>query len=152
MSRIVYNDFDGEDFGFAEGRWLAHMKSACMGRPGQKVFGELEAVLAAMPDKRLIEGSLTNPDGEVCALGALARNRGMDLSAVFAETDEEVQMWAARELGLTETLAWVIMEENDEELETATPERRHAAMLAWVQGWQRAPARMFAEYKSSHLP
>lgn len=81
MSRHGYvdsDDFDGDHL--QQGRWRAQVTSAMRGRRGQRFLVDLIAALDALPDKRLIAGNLENGEGQVCALGALGRLRGVKVN------------------------------------------------------------------------
>ena len=71
-------DFTDRDDILAFGRWRAATKSALRGKRGQKFLRELLATLDAMPDKRLIEGELVTPEGEVCAVGSYLRAKSLN--------------------------------------------------------------------------
>lgn len=81
MSRSGYTD-DGLD-SWQVIRWRGAVASAIRGRRGQALLTELLAALDAMPVKELIKEQLVE-DGAVCALGALGRARGVDMSAIGA--------------------------------------------------------------------
>ncbi len=143
-----------EDFsGLEAGRWLARVRSALFGRPGQAVMAELEEALLALHHHRLIEGALFDADGEVCALGALGLRREVELPTGGDEEDvSETAFWAETHLGITYTLAWVIQEANDVQFGRLSPEARYAAVFNWVRKWQMDPEAAFAQYKSFVLP
>lgn len=97
--------YEGDDCdNLAEGRYLNNARRSLWGRKGQAVLREVRAALLAMPEKRLIAGSLLK-DGEVCAIGAWARYRleqgpivGVVNSArtVWQSWDEVVELCAPR--------------------------------------------------------
>src|SRR5437762_7743973 len=108
MSRHGYTD-DCENM-WDMIRWSGAVKSTLRGRRGQDFLRELLAALDALPEPRLIAEDLQNPvTGEVCALGAVARARGADVSTVSADDWEQV----SRLFGISETLAREIMFHND---------------------------------------
>lgn len=162
MSRIVYANGDSPDWGLRQGRWFARVRAAMLGKRGQTVLRELAEALDAIPTQRLIHGALCNDNGDVCALGELARTRGIpdaELLKVAASLDEaddpafETAAWAARALDVTETLAWMVQDINDEEVsETASPETRYRAVRDMVQRWLDDPEGTYLSYKRLHLP
>lgn len=77
MSRINY--CDEEDYPGQFNLWHANCNRSLQGKRGQEELRQLRDALLALPDKRLIHGSLINADGEVCAIGAYARHKGLDL-------------------------------------------------------------------------
>jgi hypothetical protein len=110
----------------ALGRWRNTIDIAARGRRGQKFFRDLVAALDAMPEKRLVAGKLQK-EGEVCALGALGRARGVEL--------EKLDTYDYDTLGETfdiaHQLAQEVMYENDERY-CKTPEERWAAVRTWA--------------------
>ena len=71
MGRYDWMESCDEDW-LAYGRWLGRVKTVLNGKPGREALQELEAVLLAMPHKRLIEGTLCETGGEF----ALGENQG----------------------------------------------------------------------------
>ena len=146
MSRFSeYDDWDNETI-LATGRWKARMNAVLRGKPAQPFFRELEQALLAMPERRLIEGALVE-EGQVCALGQLLAHRqvqaGVSREQALATLEKEFP-WgddphsnadaAARETGMTVSLAELIQWMNDEEVGSGvTPERRWQAMLDWTR-------------------
>jgi hypothetical protein len=152
MSRSGY--CDDIDDPLALGRWRGQVKSAMRGRRGQNLLREMLAALDAMPDKRLIGHELEfsseraeqqkakwpwldaeTPegvrDGDVCALGAVGKARGLDMGAIDPEDSETV----ALTFDVAEPLAREIVFMNDEgNLYPETPEQRWQRMRAWVAG------------------
>ena len=124
MSRHGYSD-DPDPLDL--GRWRGRVASAIRGRRGQRLLRDLLAALDAMPEKRLIAHELEQ-DGEVCALGACARLRGIDVSDIDPEDSGRV----AAVFDIAEPLAREIVWENDEDWTDKTPEARWARMRKWV--------------------
>lgn len=93
MSRSGYSDDCDEQWQYA--LWRGTIARATRGKRGQKFFKELLAALDAMPEKRLYREVFDKgPEaGEVCALGALARAKGVDATKLDPEDD-----YAAEEL------------------------------------------------------
>lgn len=92
-------------------------------------------------------GAKAQEQGEgVCAIGAYLWHRkvkaGMDPDEAFASLppllDEDSGLWEtadlARRAGVTFTLAWDLAMRNDEVFSAKSPEERHAAFLAWIDG------------------
>jgi hypothetical protein len=91
-------------------RWRGAVKSAVRGKRGQAFFRDLIAALDAMPVKELHAHELRTADGAVCALGALASFRGVDVSAVDPHDTETV----ASTFGLSDALVRETVYMNDE--------------------------------------
>lgn len=108
--------------------WRGAVDSAMRGMRGQKLLGDLVAALDAMPVKRLIAWSLET-DGEVCALGACGRSRGIDVSKLDPEEPSQV----AKAFNIAPALAQEIVYMNDEyERTDETPEARWVRMRKWA--------------------
>lgn len=105
----LYDASDSEDV-LEYGRWRGAVSSAIKGKNGQAFLRELLAALDAIESQRLISESLENDHGEVCALGAIGRCRGLDLQSV----DYEDHAAVAKLFGINEKLAQEIMWVNDE--------------------------------------
>lgn len=134
MSRSGYCD-DLEPL--AQGRWTAQVRSATRGKRGQALLKDLLAALDWMPVKRLIVHDLVDRDGEVCALGACGKFRGLDMANIDPEEPEQV----AAAFDVAEQLAQEIVYWNDEygsvrkpdgSYGPETPEERWVRMRAWV--------------------
>jgi hypothetical protein len=126
MSRSGYSDDCDDDL--AMGRWRAVINSATRGKRGQKFFRDLVAALDAMPEKRLIDGELQTIEGEVCALGALARHRGRSVRGM----DTEDHRALGAEFDIARQLAAETMYMNDEDCQGETPEARWASVRRWA--------------------
>lgn len=110
MGRHGLTDAADSEDNLEYGRWRGAVASAIRGRKGQAFLRELLAALDAIEAQRLIGDELANEHGEVCALGALGRARGLDLEAVDYEDHEAV----AEFFDINEKLAQEIMWINDE--------------------------------------
>ena len=150
MGRSWEGDDCEEDGPPGYGRWMARVKAVLNGRPAQKHFQELEEALLAMPVKRLIQGSLCQR-WETCAVGEMAVHKrvkaGMSRRDALTEVkrskgtgkwqEEETAYntaeFAERDLGMTNTLGWLIGEANDEKFYGLSPEERWERMLAWTR-------------------
>jgi hypothetical protein len=108
---------------------MGALARATSGKRGQALLRELRATLEAMPSRRLISWKLEE-DGEVCALGALGRARGLDMSKIDPEDRDEV----AAAFGVAMSLAAEIMHQNDECSVgwKGSPEERWREMHRWV--------------------
>ncbi len=149
MTRSGYTDEEAEPGQFA--MWRGTVASAIRGRRGQAMLLDLLAALDAMPEKRLIVGHLNDADGEVCALGALAKYRGVDLSECedcidgdgYCDDPEYLAQKLANAFDIARPLAQEIQYLNDEHFEftyvnnkrhNCTPEERWKMMRGWVVG------------------
>lgn len=139
MTRITYYDDGDVDSILAYGRWERNSQATVRSKRGQASLRELEAALLALPEPRLYADTFctTLDDGTVqaCVLGALALHRGLDVPDYFDDelnADDQAR-WAANHLGLTYTLAWNLIERNDEMYAKATPDERFTMMLGWIR-------------------
>lgn len=111
--------------------WRGAVRSAIRGRRGQAFLRELRAALDAMPVKRLIEGELEQ-DGEVCAIGAVGRARGMDMSKIYVDDRDVV----AAAFGIAPALVAELEFYNDDDFGgydcERTPEKRWEVVSRWV--------------------
>lgn len=126
MSRSGYSD----DFGDNQWdliRWRGAVASAMRGRRGQAFLKEMLVTLDALPEKRLIAYDLEK-GGEVCAIGAVGRARGVDMSKMDPEDYDSV----AGQFGIATPLAQEIVYMNDDGWYGLTPEQRFERMRAWV--------------------
>lgn len=147
MSRSGYSDDEGEPGQFA--MWRGQVASAFRGRRGQRLLHDLVAALDAMPDKRLISQHIATPDGAVCALGALGKHRGVDLSRFeqriesdgYCNDPEYLSSGMAKEFDVAHQMISEIQYYNDEVFDfhyvdnkrvEYTPEERWQKMRDWV--------------------
>lgn len=82
-----------------------------------------------MPEKRLIADALET-DGEVCAIGAAGKARGIDMSLLEPEDGDGV----AAAFDISRALALEIVYMNDEAFDRETPEERFLKMREWIAG------------------
>lgn len=128
MSRSGYSD----DWDDGNG-WLYRraVDNALAGRRGQAFLKEMLAALDALPEKKLIEGELEH-SGAVCAIGAVGKARGVDMSRLDPEDADGV----AAKFGIAPAMAREIVHENDDDLcwrfPTETPEQRFDRMRKWI--------------------
>lgn len=127
MSRSGYSD-DLDEWDLI--RWRGQVASAIRGRRGQAMLRDLLVALDAMPEKTLVAHELETPQGEVCALGALGKARGLDMKEVDPEEPEAV----AALFDIAPQLAKEIVYMNDEYWWNITPAERWRRMRAWVAG------------------
>ena len=125
MSRSGYSD-DCENVEL----WRTTVRNAINGKRGQAFLRDLIASLDAMPTKELIVEELVTPDGQCCALGAVALKRGIDVSRVDPEDRERV----AQVFDIAPCMAAEIAYENDEcTFYAETPEKRWRRMRGWAE-------------------
>ena len=125
MSRSGYSeDLDNWDLI----KWRGQVTSAIRGQRGQKFLRDMLAAFEALPTKRLIANDIVSPEGEGCAMGALAVARGIDVARVDAEEPEAV----AALFDIAHQLAQEVAYENDEGGWHETPEQRYARMKTWI--------------------
>ena len=124
MSRSGYSDdCEGSDLAM----WRGTIASATRGRRGQRFFRDLVSALDAMPAKRLIANALgiEEPEGDVCALGALCRAKGKTLD----EDDTEDYEKLGETFDIASQLAQEVMFVNDE----AGPYRGETDEQRWLR-------------------
>lgn len=142
MSRSGYTDDYGDDDPLALGRWRSAVNNAIRGKRGQAFLHDLAATLDAMPEKKLSanvwDEAVTGmpfalKGGEVCALGAVAMARGIDLTMEDPEDDSVCEM-VANKLGIATAMAREIVYVNDEYGHyKTTPEKRWQIVRDWVR-------------------
>ncbi len=109
--------------------WRGAVESARRGKRGQTFFRDLVAALDALPEPRLIEDSLLTPTGEVCALGALGKARGIDLAPIDPEDSDTV----AGVFNIASALSREVVYVNDEwGPHNETPEQRFVRVRKWA--------------------
>lgn len=128
MSRSGYTfDTDPQELNCYRGA----VASATRGARGQAFLREMLAALDALPVKQLIAGDLESK-GKVCAIGAVGRARGMDMSKINPHEPTDVAYF----FGIAHALACEIAYENDEGLdcrdESETQAERYARVRRWV--------------------
>lgn len=106
MSRAEYSD-DLDQWMMI--RWRGQVTSAIRGKRGQAFLRELLAVLDAMPEKKLVRGEF-ELEGAYCALGAVAKARGLPLE----QFDPDDATRVGKHFNIANPLAREIMFENDE--------------------------------------
>ena len=143
MSRSGYSD-DYDDHG-ALNRWRANVDRAIAGKRGQAFLREMASALDAMPVKELVAEDIVRDSEHVCAMGAVALARKLDVSKLDVDDPGTV----ADTFGIARALACEIAYENDENaplyapgppgpagewtrLTPETPAQRWQRMRKWV--------------------
>lgn len=127
MSRSGYSD-DLDNLDLI--RWRGYVASSIRGQRGQALLRELRDALKAMPVKALVSSELETPDGEVCALGAVGKARGIRMSEIDPEDYDAV----ASAFDISTQLAREIEFLNDEGGPwNETPKNRWTRMLKWAE-------------------
>ncbi len=95
MSRSGYTDYDDGDYPVA--LYRGTVASATRGKRGQRFYKDLLAALDDMPVKELHAAVFDDPeDGRVCALGALARVKGINTTKFCPEDDYAAHVLATK--------------------------------------------------------
>jgi len=111
MSRSGYSDDDCGDNDIRYIQWRSAVSRSIRGKRGQKMLRDLLEAMDDLPTKQLAANSLVSEDGEkFCALGALCRARGLEMSS----TTPEDPLLVADMLNISRSLAAEIMYMNDE--------------------------------------
>jgi hypothetical protein len=127
VGRSGYTDDCDSNWQFI--KWRGQVASVIRGKRGQAFLLEMWRAMQALPAHKLIRDEFENEyDGTVCALGAVGKARGLDMSEIDIEDYEAV----ATAFGIPHQLAQEIMYMNDDAWWRATPEERFAKMTKWV--------------------
>ena len=132
--RISYSD--EEDYTGQFDLWQANCERSLRGKQGQVELKELRAALLDLPDKRLLYELLEDDEGGVCAIGVYGKRKGVDLSKFDVDSDTDEVVIAG---GMPKLVAWKVVEMNDLQFDTVTPEQRYVNMLAWVESKIQSP-------------
>lgn len=124
MSRSGYSD-DCEGWDLI--RWRGAVKSAIRGKRGQEFLRKMLTALDELPQKRLIKHEL-EMDGEVCAIGAVGRMQGIDMSNIDPTEPEEV----GQAFNIAPALAKEIVYVNDDYGWHETPEQTFETVRGWI--------------------
>jgi hypothetical protein len=134
--------YDGEEQFDNQGMFLYHaFRRALEGKRGQKLLRDIAAAMDAMLVKRLVKGTFHTTDGDVCALGAAGRLRGVDMAplnklAAEANGDDDLIAYvidgAARAFDVASSLAQGVMDNNDDGPAGETPEQRFLRVRRWL--------------------
>lgn len=137
MSRSGYSEDYDESYPNASSLYRNSVDSALMGKRGQAFLRDLLAALDDLPEKRLVAFAF-EADGEVCALGAVGRIKGIEMPKGDFSDDDGMSVSKralGRAFGIAPCKAAEIMFENDEGASywrAETPEQRFDRMRAWV--------------------
>jgi hypothetical protein len=108
--------------------WRGAVGSAIRGNRGQAFLREMVSAMDALSEHKLIANKL-EMNGQVCALGAVGKARGLDMSKIDYE-DKDIVSAA---FGIAAALAAEIAFMNDEDTYCAeTPQQRFVRMRQWV--------------------
>ena len=134
MSRSGYcDDIDDQ---WMHIRWRGAVSSAIRGKRGQAFLAEMAEAMDALPEKKLVSMEL-EANGSVCAIGAVGKARGVDMSKLDPEDYSRV----AYTFGISDALAQEIVFMNDEAgFYKETEEQRFERMRSWVASNLRKPA------------
>ena len=138
MSRSGYDDYDGDET-YPFELYRQAVDNALFGKRGQAFLREMRDAFDALPRKELI-ASMMEVEGAVCAIGAVGKARGVDMTELngMAEYDDSMELGpaVAKQFGIAKSMAREIMYENDENgpwRVKETPEDRYVRMRAWVE-------------------
>jgi hypothetical protein len=126
MSRSNYSDDLDNDWSLI--CWRGAVKSAIRGKRGQTFLKEMLTALDALPVKELIGDELATDEG-VCAIGAVGKMRGLDMTGIDPEDSGRV----AELFGIADAMAREIVYENDDYWRSETPKERYSRMRKWVE-------------------
>lgn len=138
--------------------WSIDLERALTSGRGKRILADIEQALLALPEHRLIDGSIVRYDedeghGDVCAVGAYAAWQQVKVGKTWAEAMEalaerwsgESDEWETQALGMkvgmARTVAWQLAFENDggyweyqpTRIEPFQDERRWWRVLNWVR-------------------
>jgi len=136
MNRSGYTDDLGEQWDFI--RWRGAVKAAIKGKRGQAFLLEMHRAMLVLPEPMLISDKLQDEydDSKVCAIGAVGRSRGMDMTKLEAE-DEWDDIEIAREIAaafdIPYALAAEIMWLNDDVCGGVDAEFRFLRVKNWIE-------------------
>jgi len=125
MSRANYSE---DCYGWELICWRGAVKSAIRGKRGQDILSDMAKALDAMPIKRLISEELISKEGEVCALGAVAKYKSLPVDNIDPQNAAQV----SRIFNIAEALAREIAYINDDGY-SITPEDRWKVVRKWVK-------------------
>lgn len=128
---------------------LSDLRAALLALPEKRLIARALSTVgkeSALENDRWGEArELLTEQGEgVCAVGAYAWYQrvkaGADpreaMAALPLLPDYDSNAWetvlAGRDAGLQETLAWIVVDANDEQFAGLTPEERYEAVLRWI--------------------
>lgn len=140
MSRSGYSDDCDNHWQWIQ--WRGRVASAMRGKRGQAFLQEMLEAMASLPVRKLIKDELEATDrvsfshwglieaDSVCAIGAVGKARGIDMTAL----DPEDYAGVAATFNIPEVLAQEIVYMNDEAGRyKETPEERFERMRRWIE-------------------
>lgn len=125
MSRSGYSDDCDNDWSLI--CWRGAVAAAINGKRGQAFILEMWKAMQALPEPKLIADEL-EAQGAVCAIGAVGKARGIDMSNIDPEDHGAV----AAAFGIPHSLACEIMYMNDD-WRKEEPEARFVRMKKWAE-------------------
>lgn len=148
MSRDWEGEDDSDYWMLNMGRWERNQRVVWRSKRGQKFLAEVRDALLAMPERKLTGGELAQPPEprsgifkiidrfkprpvQVCALGAWAMYKGVPVEKLLDAYGSRGSVEVAKELGMTQQMAYGIGYENDS-LSHITPEERWERMFRLV--------------------
>lgn len=127
MSRSGYSDDCDNDWRLI--CYRGAVNSAINGKRGQSFLKEMIAAMDALPDRKLVRDELETKSGAVCAIGAVGRARGIDMSKLDPHDPETV----AGTFGIATALAREIVYLNDDDGPyKESPEATFTRMRKWA--------------------
>jgi hypothetical protein len=127
VSRAGYSD-DGDCERYPVALWRTAVYRAIDGKRGQAFLREMADALDALPTKELIVGEIVSDSKQVCAIGAVALARNLDVSGLDVYDGDDV----GGVFGIAQAMAREIAYENDERgRREETPAERWARMRKW---------------------
>lgn len=136
---------------------LAELREALLALPEKRLISRALSTAGKVPSVSPYgptdDAELLAEQGQgVCAVGAFAWHkrvkagadpeqamRDLPLNADF-DGSPHVTVCVGENAGLSATLAWVLMAQNDDDFAALTPEDRYEAFLAWIDEKLAAPA------------
>lgn len=110
--------------------WRGAVRSAIRGKRGQALLREMLTALDEMPVRELIAEELEK-DGQVCALGAVGKRRGMEMANLRPDAPEDI----SKAFDIATALACEIAYVNDDDFRYGSDEtaaHRWKRVRAWV--------------------
>lgn len=128
MGRGYSDDYDGDET-WPVALWRSAVNRSFRGKRGQAFLREMQDAMHSLGQRKLIARELEQ-DGAVCALGTVAKARGIDMSKLDPDDNEQV----AHKLGIAHAMAAEIAYVNDEwGHRHETPEERFERMRQWIE-------------------
>lgn len=132
MSRSGYTDDCDDNWSLI--KWRGQVASAMRGKRGQAFLLEMWKAMQALPEHKLIANDL-EADGAVCAIGAVGKARGIDMSSLNPDDYEGV----AAAFGIPHQLAQEIVYMNDEAIDYHCYEAEGPNRYGRAGVWMRRP-------------